>query len=165
MFRVHILTFEGIRVFAKDLEVYSVVYCYDGYDYIVVRSSDGDHKFQKYEDGELPLFSEEVSTTEPHVPCPSLPEEVKTAAPVALVAVSPSVKKKIMLKKKPEEIVPVVVTVAQEEVPKEKEKTLSNYHVFIKEFLKKNTDIPWNERMKSANDAWKIHKATMATQS
>lgn len=38
------------------------------------------------------------------------------------------------------------------------EKKLSKYHTFIKEFLAEHSDILWNERMKAANEAWKIHK-------
>ncbi len=41
---------------------------------------------------------------------------------------------------------------------KEPEKKLSKYHTFIKEFLAENSHIPWNERMKAANEAWKQQK-------
>lgn len=44
---------------------------------------------------------------------------------------------------------------------KEPEKKLSKYHTFIKEFLGLNSHIPWNERMKAANEAWKNEAAKL----
>lgn len=55
------------------------------------------------------------------------------------------IKKKIVVKKEVDKI--------EKPVP-----TLSVYHLFIKEFLGNNVDIPWNERMRAANLAWKKSK-------
>jgi hypothetical protein len=43
------------------------------------------------------------------------------------------------------------------------EKKLSEYHLFIREFLSKNADIVWSERMKAANAAYKAHKESIET--
>ena len=62
------------------------------------------------------------------------------------------IKKKIIkLKEKPQNI---IIDVDNDN------KKLSDYHVFIREFLSKNSDIVWNERMKAANESWKSSKSS-----
>jgi hypothetical protein len=61
------------------------------------------------------------------------------------------IKKKIIkLKEKPQNIIDV----------DNDNKKLSDYHAFIREFLSKNSDIVWNERMKAANESWKSSKSS-----
>jgi len=62
------------------------------------------------------------------------------------------IKKKIIkLKEKPQNI---IIDVDSDN------KKISDYHAFIREFLSKNSDIVWNERMKAANESWKSYKSS-----
>ena len=58
------------------------------------------------------------------------------------------IKKVIKLKEKVQNIV----------IENDNDKKLSDYHIFIKEFLSKNNNIVWNKRMKAANESWKNSK-------
>jgi hypothetical protein len=150
MLRAHILSFEGYRLYAKELDLYSVVYCCDGYDYIVVKDDKGENKFKCYENSGVPeLFKEEISN---ELPVSSTVEKTEKKEDII------TLKKKIVVKKKET----TVVTQTQTQTHTTSGTKLSEYHIFIKDFLKTNTDIPWNERMKSANEAWKKNKTTQS---
>jgi hypothetical protein len=77
------------------------------------------------------------------------------------------IKKKIIrLKEKPPEKPPNIVI--DNDIDNENDldnKKLSDYHIFISDFLSKNNDIVWNERMKAANESWKSYKCLKSSKS
>lgn len=73
------------------------------------------------------------------------------------------IKKKIIkLKEKPPNI--VIENKIESDLELENKK-LSDYHIFISDFLSKNNDIVWNERMKAANESWKSYKGLKSSKS
>ncbi len=155
-----LLTVEGFTLSADKEDIYSIVAASDGYDYILEEDDNG-NRFWKlyntdqeekltfnYEPSMLPIINEPNNKIEKE----EKPDEVEDAKPV----------KKIIIKKSDpsnsENKLKIVKKTKTEEEIKEPVKKLSKYHTFIKEFLAENSHIPWNERMKAANEAWKLAK-------
>jgi hypothetical protein len=183
-----IITGDGLVAIAEEEDIYSVISGFDGHDYMVVFEG-GVKLFKQFIDDSVddfdakemlqdtPIteeeykeqFPEEVIQTikkkkmikpPPKPVTPTVEEPPKDSQPV----------KKLIMKKLIKPMVKdEIVKKEPQENPKDnkdnkdnQDKKLSPYHSFIKEFLKNNSDIPWNERMKAANAAWKASKESKA---
>lgn len=200
----HIISAEGLAMVADKEDLYTVIACSDGYDYIVETengvkvwkvymphdeeddpvveekpvllediippvTNEKSKKGIKTENGDAPKKKgrkpkviqetkqeEEIVEKKPVVekktavkkmsPIPESPPIANDAVQIVQPAVEPNGKKKVTKKKPLEEGV---------------EKKLSDYHMFIREFLSKNADIVWNERMKAANAAYRAYKDSL----
>lgn len=161
-----LLTVEGFTLSADKEDIYSIVAASDGYDYILEEDENGTRFWKLYNNDdkdEKLSFNYETS----NLPILSLVNEpsdkiIEKEEKQEVEENKPSPIKKIIVKKNieptsTENKLKIVKKVKTEET-KEPTKKLSKYHTFIKEFLAENSHIPWNERMKAANEAWKIAK-------
>lgn len=174
-----IITIEGITVHAKEFEIYSIVACSDGFDYII-EIINGNKEWILYNANDIKEYKNNKEfIKENDLPKMEQPE-INIVAPIKNVKSKINIIVPIIEKKKEIEIIeePIIkkkgrpikikIEVKEEKVNKKiikfkeiqvpDEKKLSEYHTFIRNFLSQNSDIVWNERMKAANAAWKVVK-------
>jgi len=166
-----IISAEGIAVAALQEDLYTVIPCIDGYDYIV-ELEDGVKVWKMYmpEDEDVseelaveekPLLQEDLVDPKKEKPKKSTKKKVQTT-PKQMeeqVPLTPlkKITKKVPAEDKVKEDKPKK-TVVKKEHTDGVEKKLSEYHMFIRDFLSKNADIVWSDRMKAANAAYKVYK-------
>lgn len=187
---LRIITTEGITVYAKEFEIYSVVGCSDGLDYIVesingkkiwnLYDNNDDEKYNNFIENELPKL-ENPNKEEPQaIASPIKNRKPKIIADIPIIIEKLVEKPEVIQKKKGrpfKNTIPIdnpnieteciqqkkILTkkiIKFKEIQLSTDKKLSEYHTFIRNFLSQNSDIVWNERMKEANTAWKIAKET-----
>lgn len=181
-----IITIDGVTVYAKDFDIYSIISCSDGFDYIVETIS-GKKIWNIYNNNineiknSIPEFIEndlpklEIPDNDNTVKAPpikiSKPKIINTYIIDAPKFIPEIIADEKIIKKKGR---PAKIKIAIEESILDKkqqkkiikfkepqcleEKKLSDYHTFIRNFLSQNSDIVWNERMKAANASWKATK-------
>jgi len=208
-----IIANEGVVVYAKNQEIYSIITCIDGLDYIIelvnnekswklYNSPDNNDKINNHiniSETDLPLLesqdnieiqNEKKKGRKPKVVINNdvevnVNEEVIIKPEVnvnenEIIIESQPIIKIIKKKGRPPKIKPIEIIESESSeeeiiikkkiiklkgkqnsiVEDEIDKKLSNYHTFISDFLSKNNDIVWNERMKAANESWKSSKSS-----
>jgi len=187
-----IIASEGTVKHAKKEDLYSIMSCIDGFDYIVELVNNekiwklynglDDRTHINISETELPLLDDSYNDIEDKdSDKPPIKIEKNKAQKLKIInddkdeAVEKVVKKlgrpkKIIINNENNNIpVEPPNNEKQESAPKKKiiklkekeiddNKKLSDYHTFIRDFLSKNSSIVWNERMKAANEAWKVEK-------